>query len=152
MVKKARIYLDTSVFGGFFDKEFEEYTKPLFERIANGEFTVVISDATKEELVTAPEHVRTLLASIGADYIEAIKTTDETLDLAEEYITENVVGQTSFTDCVHIALATIHNVSCLISWNFKHIVNMQRIRGYNTINLRNGYALLEIRSPREFAL
>jgi predicted nucleic acid-binding protein len=42
MVKKARIYLDTSVFGGFFDKEFEEHTKPLFERIANGEFTVVI--------------------------------------------------------------------------------------------------------------
>ena len=93
-----------------------------------------------------------LIALIDNDYAEFVEATEEAYDLAQEYITENVVGQTSFSDCVHIALATIHHADYLISWNFKHIVNVQRIRGYNTINLRNGYPLLEIRSPREFAV
>jgi predicted nucleic acid-binding protein len=149
---KAKIYLDTSVFGGFFDKEFEEYTKPLFERIINGEFILLFSDVTQEELETAPQHVQDLATRMKSDFSQFIETTDEAVALAKEYIAENVVGETSYADCVHIALATIHKADYLISWNFKHIVNMQRIRGYNGINIKNGYSLLEIRSPREFAL
>jgi len=151
-MKKPKIYLDTSVFGGFFDKEFEEHTKPLFERIVNGEFVLIISDAVQEELKTAPQHVKDLAIRMKSYNSQFIEITDEAYDLAKEYITENVVGKTSFTDCVHIALAIIYNADYLISWNFKDIVNVQRIRGYNTINLKNGYPLLEIRSPREFAL
>ena len=71
--------------------------------------------------------------------------------MADEYINEKVVGQTSYADCLHIALATIYRADFLISWNFKHIVNVLRIRGYNSINIKNGYTQLEIRSPREFA-
>ncbi len=62
---------------------------------------------------------------------------------------EKVVGQTSFDDCLHIATATINKIDILVSWNFKHIVNIQRIRGYNSINIRNGYQTLEIRSPKD---
>ncbi|MGV8090399.1 MAG: hypothetical protein AB2L24_00855 [Mangrovibacterium sp.] len=76
--------------------------------------------------------------------------TDEAIELAIEYIAEGVVGQTSFADCLHIALATINRADYLISWNFKHIVNVDRIRGYNSINIKKGYKQLEIRSPREF--
>ncbi len=61
-----------------------------------------------------------------------------------------VVGPTSFADCLHIALATINRADFLVSWTFKHIVNLERIRGYNSINIKNGYKQLEIRSPREF--
>lgn len=71
--------------------------------------------------------------------------------MADEYINEKVVGQTSYADCLHIALATIYRADFLISWNFKHNVNVLRIRGYNSINIKNGYTQLEIRSPREFA-
>jgi hypothetical protein len=70
--------------------------------------------------------------------------------LATNYIAEKVVGQTSFADCLHIALATINRADYLISWNFKHIVNVWKIRGYNAINIKNGYRELEIRSPRDF--
>jgi tryptophan 2,3-dioxygenase len=66
---------------------------------------------------------------------EFIDTTDEAIDLATEYITEKVVGQTSYADCFHIALATINRADFLVSWNFKHIVNIERIRGYNSINI-----------------
>ncbi len=71
------------------------------------------------------------------------------LILADQYITENVVGKTSCTDCTHIALATLHDADILVSWNFKHIVNVNRIRGYNAVNSKLGHKILEIRTPRE---
>ena len=147
---KQRIYLDTSVFGGQFDEEFKEHTIPLFDRITEGEFVILYSTVTQEELENAPDNVKELVKSLRAGQTEFIETTDEAIDLASEYISENVVGQTCYADCLHIALATIYRADFLISWNFKHIVNIQKIRGYNSINIKNGYKQLEIRSPREF--
>jgi predicted nucleic acid-binding protein len=152
MINKATIYLDTSVFGGYHDDEFAQYTKPLFDRIANDEFILIFSNLTQEEFENAPRQVKDLVTHIKADSTLFIETSNEAVELANEYIAEKVVGQTSYSDCLHIALATIYKADYLVSWNFKHIVNVQRIRGYNAINLKNGYPLLEIRSPREFAL
>jgi len=147
-MKKLRIYIDTSVLGGYFDDEFNVDTKLLFEEILRGEYRLVISDLTERELVNAPDRVRTLLRDLKIDF-EVIAVTQESIDLAMDYIKEKVVGQTSLDDCIHIATATIHKLDLLISWNFKHIVNVIRIRGYNSINLRNGYPTLEIRSPKD---
>jgi predicted nucleic acid-binding protein len=148
-MKKQRIYFDTSVFGGYFDKEFEEFTKPLFERINNGEFTVLLSTMLDEELEFAPERIKNLISNLDDGFTEFLEDKDEAVDLATEYITEKVVGVTSYADCLHIALATIYQADLLVSWNFKHIVNVDRIRGDNSINIKNGYKLLDIRSPRE---
>ena len=147
-MKKLRIYIDTSVIGGYYDDEFKVDTKLLFNEILRGEYKLVISDLTERELVNAPERVRTLLRDLKIDY-EVISVTQESIDLALEYINEKVVGQASMDDCIHISTATIHKLDLLISWNFKHIVNVIRIRGYNSINLRNGYSTLEIRSPKD---
>jgi hypothetical protein len=81
--------------------------------------------------------------------VEFVELTYEINQLAEQYIREGVVGETSIDDCRHIACATVNKVDCLVSWNFKHIVNIFRIRGYNSINLKNGYGQLDIRSPKE---
>ncbi len=148
-MKKQRIYIDTSVFGGYFDLEFEEFTKPFFDRIKRGEFIILFSSVTEEELKLAPENVKKLVKELSADQTEFIEINDESVELATEYIAAKVVGKTSFADCLHIALATISRADLLISWNFKHIVNIERIRGYNSINIKNGYKQLEIRSPRE---
>lgn len=141
--------MDTSVFGGFFDSEFKEWTKPLFERIKNGEFTVLLSTMLDEEIEFAPKNIKNLLANLDDNFTEFLKDNDEAVNLATEYIDEKVVGKTSYADCLHIALATIYQADLLVSWNFKHIVNVERIRGYNSINLKNGYKQLDIRSPRE---
>jgi predicted nucleic acid-binding protein len=147
---KQRIYIDTSVFGGYFDQEFARHTVPLFERLNRNEFVILFSAATQDELETAPQKVKELVKGLKTDWTEYLDITDESIELANEYISEGVVGPTSYADCLHIALATIHKADFLISWNFKHIVNIQRIRGYNSINMKKGYRLLEIRSPREF--
>jgi predicted nucleic acid-binding protein len=147
---KQRIYIDTSVFGGYFDEEFSENTVPLFERIINNEFILLFSTVTQEELEDAPEKVKQLVRSLKVENTEFLELTNEAIDLANDYIVEKVVGSTSYADCLHIALATIYRADFLVSWNFKHIVNMERIRGFNSINIKKGYMQLEIRSPREF--
>jgi len=148
--KKLRLYLDTSVFGGYYDREFEEYTIPFFERVFESEFTILYSTITQDELINAPERVKELVKRIKEKDTEFVIETDEVVELALNYISEKVVGETSYADCLHIALATIEQADYLISWNFKHIVNVERIRGYNSINIKNGYKIIDIRSPREF--
>lgn len=146
---KQRFYFDTSVFGGVFDKEFEEETLQLFERLKMGKVICVYSNLTENELLNAPEKVKLHFKSLPKENLEYLMVDDEALNLAKKYIEENVVGKTSFDDCVHIAMATIYKTDILVSWNFKHIVNVYRIRGYNSVNLKNGYIQLEIRSPKE---
>ena len=149
---KPRLYIDTSVFGGYYDDEFAAFTKPLFDRIERDEFILLFSTVTQDELENAPERVKQLVKHIKTEYTEFIETSGEAVELATQYVTEKVVGQTSYADCLHIALATINHADLLISWNFKHIVNIQRIMGYNAINIKNGYKQLEIRSPRDLMI
>lgn len=144
-----RFYFDTSVFGGAFDKEFDNATLQLFERIELGKIICVFSDLTETELLNAPENVREYFKNLPKESIERVIVTDEILVLASKYVTEKVVGQTSLDDCIHIATATIYKADILVSWNFKHIVNVYRIRGYNSVNIRSNYQALEIRSPKE---
>ena len=73
----------------------------------------------------------------------------EALELANAYIAAAVLSPRMRADAQHIAIATIARVDVIVSWNFKHIVNLERIRGYNSVNLRNGYPMVEIRTPRE---
>ena len=148
-MRKQRFYIDTSVFGGMFDKEFETETKLLFEKVKQNEIICVYSNLTESELSNAPEKVRDFFDNIPAKFKEKVSVTPDALKLAETYVNEKVVGETSLDDCVHIATATISKVDFLVSWNFKHIVNVYRIRGYNSINLRLGYPALNIHSPKE---
>lgn len=145
---RQRIYIDTSVIGGFFDEEFKDATQRLFGRLEKDEVRFIISDLLELELVQAPKRVSELLLNYPADRFERIELTQEIMDLADRYISEKVVGRTSLEDCRHIALATINRVDVLASWNFKHIVNLDRIKGYNSVNLRLGYPTIEIRTPK----
>ena len=148
-MKKLVLYLDTSVFGGFFDFEFKDDTMLLFERITNKEFDIMYSDLVQNELQGAPEKVKKLVKNIAEDSMKYVETSQEAFDLANQYIVEDVVGKTSLADCLHIAMASIHNANILVSWNYKHIVNVQRIIGYNSVNIKAGYKQLDIRSPKE---
>ncbi len=148
-MRKPRLYFDTSVFGGVYDIEFQQETEMLFDMVKSGEIICVYSDLTEFELENAPERIKEHFTHLDKDTVEFVEITEEINALAEEYVSEKVVGQTSIDDCRHIACATINKVDYLVSWNFKHIVNVFRIRGYNSINIKNGYIQLDIRSPKD---
>ena len=146
---KPRIYTDTSVMGGCEDDEFRDPSRRLLEAFVGGELTLVLSELVLRELETAPEGVRMVIGQVPEAHIEAILLSPDAEELAAAYIEEGAIGARMRADALHIALATVARVDVLVSWNFKHIVNLRRIRAYNGVNLKRGYPLLEIRTPRE---
>jgi len=148
-MKKLRVYVETSVVGGVFDKTFDWQSKPFWDAVKNGEITIIVSDLLRDELKGAPSHVQKFFNELPKSQIERVISSNESDILAKKYITENVVGQSSLDDCKHIAIATIANADVLVSWNFRHIVNRTRINGYNGVNLKLGYPQIDIRTPYE---
>jgi len=141
-----RVYVDGCAVGGLFN-QYTEQTTPFWNAVRNGEITIIVSDMLQYEVGRAPKCVRDFFNSLPESQIERVVSTDESDILAERYIAENVVGPTSLDDCKHIAIATLARADVLVSWNFKHIVNIQRIRGYNSVNMKLGYPQIEIRTP-----
>jgi len=146
---KSRVYIDTSVIGGCFDPEFESASNTLVEEFISGKKKAIISDIVLFELESAPENVQAVLNRIPADNNEFVFLNEESISLANTYLKEGIIAERSLSDARHIAIATIERVDVLISWNFKHIVNLNRIHLINSVNLKLGYPLLEIRSPLE---
>lgn len=144
-----KVYADTSTIGGCFDEEFKEWSIALFEEFKAGIKFIMLSDLTLQELELARQEVREKIFEIPNGNRLAIGITDEAINLAETYITEGALTNKSYNDALHIALATLNNTDVLASWNYKHIVNLNRIRLYNSINLKLGYRMVEIRTPRE---
>jgi predicted nucleic acid-binding protein len=145
----AQVYIDTSVIGGCIDQEFKEWSIKLFDEFKNGKKIAVISDITLDELELAPKKVQEILKQIPERYLKIVESNTETEELARQYILKNAVSEKFYLDALHIAIATYYNVTVLSSWNFKHIVNLDRIIKYNSVNIEMGYKILEIRSPRD---
>ena len=146
---KQKVYIDTSVIGGCFDSEFEEWSNRLFDDFKSGKRIAVISDITLDELSDAPEHVQENFRKIPEDNLEILLSDNESRKLADLYVLEGAVSKKFYEDALHIAISTTNQVNVLASWNFKHIVNLDRIRLYNAVNLKNCYTMLEILNPRE---
>ena len=146
---KLRIYTDTSVLGGSEDEEFAEHSIRLMDGFVQGRRILILSSLTIQELAAAPAAVRGRLAAVPEAHIETRQLDTEAKGLAEAYIDAGVLTGAMRADAQHIAIATVARVDVLVSWNFKHIVNLQRIQGYNSVNLRQGYPMIEIRTPRE---
>lgn len=147
---RQRIYIDTSVIGGYFDDEFEFASKKLFDRIINKDFEVYFSEVNETELSLAPKHIRDLKTLIPIECYKYLDLNEESKKLAETYVVEKILGQASMNDAYHIAIASVNRLDCLVSWNFKHIVNFDKIKLFNSINLKLGYPLIDIRTPLEF--
>lgn len=144
-----KFYVDTSVWGGHNDYEFMRWTKPFFEQAREGKFIIMLSDITIRELEDAPAEIKKLPETIPPKYLQSTEITNEQVELANKYIQEGVLTEKYEADAQHIAIATVLKVDSLISWNFRHMVNFFRIRQYNAINLKFGFSLIDIRTPKE---
>ena len=149
MSRKLRIYIDTSVIGGCEDKEFSKWSIILFDNFKKGLKIAVVSDLTRRELEGAPDSVKKRLSALPEKNIENVTLTKDAESLAQNYIDDRVVTKKNIIDAQHIAIASIEHVDVLVSWNFQQIVNLNRIHAFNAVNLKLGYPILEIRSPKE---
>jgi hypothetical protein len=148
-MKRMLIYVDASVVGGCEDAEFAQDSLALWQLLIEGQYVMVLSEHTIRELGGAPERVRKRLVEIPREHRLTLTDDDDADALAEAYLEHHVVGPGSRSDALHVALAVVSNCDVLVSWNFRHIVNLGRIRLFNAVNLENGYRPIEIRSPKE---
>ena len=144
-----RAYIDTSVFGGYFDPGFDEVSHRFFAMVEAKQILPLISDVLLAEVGRAPEAVRDLLAQVITSGIDRLSATEETIELQEFYLRANVVSMKYADDALHVAQATIARADVIVSWNFKHLVNPTRVRGFNGINVANGYGLIVILTPAD---
>jgi len=145
----VRIYTDTSVIGGCEDEEFRVHSRRLLDAFVRGDLRLVLSELTLRELEAAPPAVRAVLVEVPDAHIEVVRLTPKADELARCYLADGILPANMFADAQHIAMATVATVDVLVSWNFRHVVNLPRIHRYHEVNIRFGYPPLEIRSPRE---
>ena len=143
-----RIYLDTSIFGGLWDKEFREPTLILFEQIKTGKFDLVTSEVVQAEIELAPSRVQQSFKEF-LPLAELVVVRQEAINLQQAYLRANIVSVSHTTDALHVALATVSDCSSIVSWNFRHIVHFQKVPLYNAVNLTQGYSQIAINSPQE---
>ena len=148
-MRKLRVYIDTSVYGGLHDEEFAEPTRNFFETVKNQGAVILASQITIDELDGAPEIVREAFSERVAGNYDEIPISAEVEELAQAYVDAEVLGEASFADALHVAAATVARADLIVSWNFKHIVNYNRIRKFNGVNALKGYPQIDIRSPLE---
>jgi len=150
-MKIPRVYPDTSVLGGCFDREFEIWSRALMEDYRAGRILPVLSELLEAELVEAPGRVRAIFTELISLSPEILPITTEALDLAEHYASRGIVSARFRNDMLHIALATVADSDIVVSWNFRHIVRFDKIQAFNAVNMESGYKAVAIHSPREVA-
>jgi predicted nucleic acid-binding protein len=151
-MKKLKIYLDTSIIGYLHQETQPEKmkdTQKLWEQIKNGVYEVVISELLFEEISNNPnEEVKEILLKFLAQInYEATPLTAEIEKLAVTIISHGILTKKSYQDCLHIAAALVHNCNLLVSWNFKHLVNIRTINGIRAISSFEGYRNIDIITP-----
>jgi len=148
-IRKERVYFDTSVIGGCYDPEFAVDSSRLIQYARDKRITALVSEVVIREILNAPSRVQEILFSIPPDTLERIDITEEILSLRDAYLSGGIVSQRWSDDAAHVAAATVARADAIVSWNFQHIVRLDKMRAYNQINLAHGYGILIIISPKE---
>ena len=150
-MKKLKVYLDTSVISHLLQDDVPEKmadTRNLWNMFKAGKYDVYLSTVTLEEISNCPEPKRSKLR----DYMNQIQfhvldITEDILFVAQQIIDLGILTEKSIDDCQHIGAAVVNECDCIISWNFKHIVNIKTIRGVRAIANLRGYKTIEILNP-----
>lgn len=147
-----RIYVDTSVIGGCCDAEFMPESRALIDMVQRGNAVLLVSEVLMNELERgAPPDVRKILTKLPEQSLVPVEVNDEVRALWQRYLDAHIVGKSAEIDALHVAIASVWRADVIASWNFRHIVHLDKIRQYNAVNLMQGYPPIEIRSPKELA-
>lgn len=150
-MRRLRIYLDTSVISHLEQEDVPEKmeeTRKVWEIFKTGKYEVVISDLVLAEINECKEPKKSILQEYLAQInYERVGITEEAEEIANEIIDEGILNPKSFDDCLHIASAILHDCNIIVSWNFKHMVNVDTINGVRRITFARRYNNIDIYAP-----
>ena len=150
-MKKPKIYLDTSYLSHLHHPDAPDKMQDslaLWRDILAGEYESVISGVTTRELMRCAEPKKTIMSQyLDEGDFEELAVSREADELAQEIIKRGILTARSLDDCTHIALAILNNCDIIVSWNFKHIVNIKTIQGIRQIVISKRYKPIDIYPP-----
>lgn len=150
-MRKLKIYLDTSVIS-YLDQEDAlekmEQTRKVWEILQTEKYEVIISDLVLAEINECKEPKKSILKEYLAQInYKRVDITEETEEIANEIIDNGILNSKSFDDCLHIASAILNDCNIIVSWNFKHMVNVDTINGVRKITFAKRYNNIDIYAP-----
>jgi len=138
------------VVGAYYDDRDErrkELTREFWRRLPN--FSPSISSIVLDELAAVRSaSLRSRLVRLVSAF-KVLPVTADAEALARKYVESGVVVETFYVDALHLAIASTHGMDYLVSWNFRHIVNVRTRSLVASVNVNNGFRPLEIIAPPE---
>ena len=105
---------------------------------------------TIEEILKAPKEIMEQLTNRISDVgLIILEESEDSIELANAYVSSGAVPVKFRNDARHIAIGVCNEVNYIVSWNYKHMVNISVRRLVNSTNLKMGYSPIEIISPEE---
>ena len=152
---RLKLYLDTSVLAALCDPGPEDRlaaTRRILDGLTAGSWDAYISALVLEEVSRAHDSVRRKIAmALDKSPVTVLDESEESVALAQAYIEAGAIPSDYEDDARHIAIATLNDINVIVSWNFRHMVNIERKRRINSVNLREGCPLIDIVSPWEIS-
>ncbi|GHS96010.1 hypothetical protein AGMMS50276_13670 [Synergistales bacterium] len=152
VINNLRLYIETTVFNYYFDEDRDGHadTVQLFEAIGAGEFEAYTSRYATDELMEAPEPKRSnMLALVDKYGLTSLETNDESNRMADLYIQKGIIPLKYRRDAAHIAIASIHGLDCVVSYNFQHINRSRTKLLTGRVNYEEGYKGIFIFTAKE---
>lgn len=144
-MKKLSIYLDTSIISFYFAEDapfYQQITRDFFHNYID-DYDVYISEIVMLELRnTNDNELKSKFIELTRHYqldVIQIEENPELNQLAKEYIKNGIIPESKIEDAYHIAVSVYHGIDILLSWNFKHLANIQKQIQINALNTKLGY-------------
>jgi predicted nucleic acid-binding protein len=153
-MRQPKIYVETSVWSQALAEDappLREATEDFFEAVKENNLPLFVSEVVFAEFLKAAKELGDRLRSLVRELSPSIiPMNDEANRLAIEYLRFGIVPPSKIDDARHVAVAVVHELDILVSWNYKHLVNMKRKEAFHHLSSINGYLkTLQIVTPPE---
>jgi hypothetical protein len=133
-----------------FEREGHEDVLRLFEGIHCGKYEAYTSDYAILEIQNADEPKRTNMLKLIDEYgIIRLEANEEAYRLAELYVKSGAIPERFRFDRAHIAIASIHRLDYILSYNFRHINRLKTKILTEKVNRAEGYGVVAICTAKE---
>lgn len=105
------------------------------------------SVVTQEAGRGSPEAASRRLEALSG--IPLLAVTDEVVALSKALIQEGALPANAIGDSLHIAIAAVHAMDYLLTWNCRHIDNAEMKPVVRAVCTKGGYVCPEICTPQE---
>jgi predicted nucleic acid-binding protein len=140
---KLSIYVETSVWSHAFADDApdsREATLKFLDAARQGKYDLFVSEVVFEEVLRAPTELAARLRELVQELAPVSLDFDEdSFRLAQEFLQHGVVSPSSIDDARHVAVAVVSELDVLVSWNYRHLVNVRRREKFHQISVMTGY-------------